>query len=160
MTPAANALAILKPEQQAAPMAVPQFQTSPLRAPQHISVGGYSYGGKLGTPTLTLGLLQDLKNLEGESDIARLEIETLPGDIGGPVYSPTGAVIGILLPKSEGGARHLPSTVNFAATWRLIKPLLLNSNTAVKSAETSAIMDTIDLSAMAQTTVALVKCWE
>ena len=153
-------LAILKPEQQATPMAVPQFQTSPLRAPQHISVGGYSYGGKLGTPTLTLGLLQDLKNLEGESDIARLEIETLPGDIGGPVYSPTGAVIGILLPKSEVGARQLPSTVNFAATWRLIKPLLLNSNTAVKSAETSAIMDTIDLSAMAQTTVALVKCWE
>ena len=153
-------LAILEPEQEASPMFVPQFQTGPQRAPQHISVGGYAYGGKLGAPTLTLGLLQDLKNLEGDSDIARLEIKTLPGDIGGPVYSPTGAVIGILLPKPEIGAQQLPGTVNFAATWGLIEPLLLSSNTAVKSEETSSIMDIIDLAAMAQTTVTLVKCWD
>ena len=153
-------LTILEPKLDTAPAALPKFQTAPLRAPRHISVGGYAYGGKLGAPTLTLGLLQDVKNLVGERNIARLEIDILPGDIGGPLYNQSGAVIGILLPNPKNGERKLPSNVHFAATWGWIEPLLQKANITVIKADTLTTVDAIDLSNITQNTVALVKCWD
>ena len=153
-------LTILEPKLDTAPAALPKFQTAPLRAPRHISVGGYAYGGKLGAPTLTLGLLQDIKNLAGERNIARLEIDTLPGDIGGPLYDQSGAVIGILLSNPKNGERRLPSNVHFAATWGWIEPLLQKANIIVTKADTVTAVDAIDLSNITQNTVALVKCWD
>ena len=114
----------------------------------------------MGAPTLTLGLLQDVKNLVGERNIARLEIDTLPGDIGGPLYDQSGAVIGILLPNPKNGERKLPSNVHFAATWGWIKPLLQKANITVIKADTLTTVDAIDLSNITQNTVALVKCWD
>ena len=152
-------LAVLETLQDIAPEIVPEFQSLPLRAPRHISVGGYSYGGQLSMPTLTLGILQDVKNLEGERDIARLEISTLPGDIGGPMYDQNGAVIGVLLPNPKTVDRQLPSNVKFAATWGIISPLLQQANVPVAPAVSNVLMDAIDLSDIAKNTIALIKCW-
>ena len=110
-------LAVLEALQDITPAIVPEFQSLPLLAPRRISIGGYSYSGQLSMPTVTLGILQDVKNLEGERDIARLEINTLPGDIGGPLYDQNGAVVGVLLPNPKTVDRQLPSNVKFAATW-------------------------------------------
>ena len=153
-------LAVLEPLQDIAPAIVLEFQSLPLRAPRHISVGGYSYGGQLSMPTLTLGILQDVKTLEGQRDIARLEISTLPGDIGGPLYDQNGAVIGLLLPNPKTADRQLPSNVKFAATWGMISPLLRQANVTVAPAVSSVLMDAIDLSNIAKNTVALIKCWD
>ena len=153
-------LAVLEPLQDIAPAFVPEFQSLPPSVPRHISVGGYSYGGQLSMPTLTVGILQDVKNLAGERDIARLEINSLPGDVGGPLYDQNGAVIGVLLPNLKTTDRQLPSNVKFAATWGMIFPLLQQKNLSVKPAISSVLMDTIDLANIAKNTIALVKCWD
>ena len=153
-------LAVLEALQDITPEIVPEFQSLPLLAPRRISIGGYSYSGQLSMPTVTLGILQDVKNLEGERDIARLEINTLPGDIGGPLYDQNGAVVGVLLPNPKTVDRQLPSNVKFAATWGMISPLLQQENVPVASAVSSVLMDAIDLSNIAKNTVALIKCWD
>ena len=153
-------LAILKPLKDISPVSVPKFQSLPLQAPRRISVGGYSYGGQLSMPTLTLGILQDITNLGRNSDIARLEINTLPGDIGGPLYDQSGAVIGVLLPNTKTEDRQLPSNVKFAATWGKIAPLLQQENLSVIPAISNVLVDVIDLSNIAKNTIALIKCWD
>ena len=153
-------LAILKPLKDISPVNVAKFQSLPPRAPRHISVGGYSYGGQLSMPTLTLGVLQDITNLGRERDIARLEISTLPGDIGGPLYDQNGSVIGVLLPDTNTEDRQLPSNVKFAATWGKISPLLQQENLAVITTISNVLVDVIDLSNIAKNTTALIKCWD
>jgi peptidoglycan hydrolase-like protein with peptidoglycan-binding domain len=96
-------LAVLVPTQGAAPASVGWFETERPDAPQYVALGGYSYGGKLGAPSVTMGQLQALTDLTGRAGIARLEIDSLPGDIGGPIYDQYGSVIGVLLPPPTGG---------------------------------------------------------
>ena len=151
---------VLSPIENISPPAISSFQLGPLKAPRQITAGGYSYGGSLGSPTLTRGLLQDLKDLANDRNLSRLEINTLPGDVGGPIYDSGGAVIGILLPKREDPNRQLPDDVHFAANLDLITSLLDEENIQLSSTETKVHSDLISLSKTAKNTIALVKCWE
>jgi peptidoglycan hydrolase-like protein with peptidoglycan-binding domain len=151
---------VLSPMENISPPAISSFQLGPLKAPRRITAGGYSYGGSLGSPTLTRGLLQDLKDLTNDRNISRLEINTLPGDAGGPIYNSGGAVIGILLPKREDPNRKLPDDVHFAANLDLIISLLDEENIQLSSTETKVHSDLVNLSKTAKNSIALVKCWE
>jgi peptidoglycan hydrolase-like protein with peptidoglycan-binding domain len=151
---------VLSPMENISPPAISSFQLGPLKAPRRITAGGYSYGGSLGSPTLTRGLLQDLKDLANDRNISRLEINTLPGDAGGPIYNSGGAVIGILLPKREDPNRQLPDDVHFAANLDLIISLLDEENIQLSSTETKVHSDLVNLSKTAKNSIALVKCWE
>ena len=151
---------VLSPMENISPPAISSFQLGPLKAPRRITAGGYSYGGSLGSPTLTHGLLQDLKDLANDRNISRLEINTLPGDAGGPIYNSGGAVIGILLPKREDPNRQLPDDVHFAANLDLIISLLDEENIQLSSTETKVHSDLVNLSKTAKNSIALVKCWE
>jgi peptidoglycan hydrolase-like protein with peptidoglycan-binding domain len=151
---------VLSPMENISPPAISSFQLGPLKAPRRITAGGYSYGGSLGSPTLTRGLLQDLKDLTNDRNISRLEINTLPGDAGGPIYNSGGAVIGILLPKREDPNRQLPDDVHFAANLDLIISLLDEENIQLSSTETKVHSDLVNLSKTAKNSIALVKCWE
>ena len=149
---------VLSPMENISPPAISSFQLGPLKAPRRITAGGYSYGGSLGSPTLTRGLLQDLKDLTNDRNISRLEINTLPGDAGGPIYNSGGAVIGILLPKREDPNRQLPDDVHFAANLDLIISLLDEENIQLSSTETKVHSDLVNLSKTAKNSIALVKC--
>lgn len=151
---------VLSPMENISPPAISSFQLGPLKAPRRITAGGYSYGGSLGSPTLTRGLLQDLKDLTNDRNISRLEINTLPGDAGGPIYNSGGAVIGILLPKREDPNRQLPDDVHFAANLDLIISLLDEENIQLSSTETKVHSDLVNLSKTAKNSIALVKCWD
>jgi peptidoglycan hydrolase-like protein with peptidoglycan-binding domain len=151
---------VLSPMENISPPAISSFQLGPLKAPRRITAGGYSYGGSLGSPTLTRGLLQDLKDLANDRNISRLEINTLPGDAGGPIYNSGGAVIGILLPKREDPNRQLPDDVHFAANLDLIISLLDEENIQLSSTETKVHSDLVNLSKTAKNSIALVKCWD
>jgi peptidoglycan hydrolase-like protein with peptidoglycan-binding domain len=151
---------VLSPMENISPPAISSFQLGPLKAPRRITAGGYSYGGSLGSPTLTRGLLQDLKDLTNDRNISRLEINTLPGDAGGPIYNSGGAVIGILLPKREDPNRKLPDDVHFAANLDLIISLLDEENIQLSSTETKVHSDLVNLSKTAKNSIALVKCWD
>ena len=152
-------LAVLSPVDKIAPRAIATFQLNPQESPMHVTSGGFSYGGSLGAPTITHGIMREMKNLRANDKVARLEIDALPGDYGGPIYDNGGAVIGILLPKTTDTNRLLPDKVHFAATWDLMKPLLLKTDMELSLTQTESNIDPIDLSNIADDTVAVIKCW-
>ena len=153
-------LAVLTPMEKISPPGITSFQLGPLKAPRRITAGGYSFGGSLGAPTLTRGLLQELGDLSGNDKISRLQIDTLPNDAGGPIYDSGGSVIGILLPKSAETERQLPNNVNFSANWNLISSLLNEANISISLTEDKPHPDLISLSDAAKNTIALITCWE
>jgi peptidoglycan hydrolase-like protein with peptidoglycan-binding domain len=152
-------LAVLVPTQGAAPPSVGRFETERPDAPQYVALGGYSYGGKLGAPSITMGQLQALTNLKGRAGIARLEIDSLPGDIGGPIYDQYGSVIGVLLPPTPQGSRQLPANVQFMANWPLISETLIAAEAATSTDTKTVKLEPVDLANLAENTVGLIACW-
>ena len=152
-------LAVLAPKQGAAPPSIGRFETQRPYAPQHVALGGYSYGGKLGAPSITMGKLQALTDLTGRTGVARLELDSLPGDIGGPIYDQHGSVIGILLPPPPPGSRQLPENVQFMANWPLISEILIAADAPANTETQTVELEPVDLANLAQNTVALVSCW-
>ena len=86
----ANGLAILRPTTPLAPMAVAELSSSSPRLQSEVAVSGYSYEGILGAPSLTWGTLADIKSLDGNSGVARLDLAAQTGDAGGPVLDGMG----------------------------------------------------------------------
>ncbi len=154
-------LAVLKPKERIAPIAHAAFERVPLQLNAEVAVAGYSYQGLLGAPTLTFGTLNDLKGLQGETYQHRLALAALEGDVGGPVLDAGGAVVGMLLPNPELGARKLPAEVSFSATSDAISTLLDQSGIAPSfAAGVSGQMDPVDLSDLAADMTVLVSCWK
>lgn len=157
---AATGLAVLVPEKPLAPPAFATFQTRPDRAGIEVSVSGYSYEGRLPAPTLTFGTLSEAQGLEGEPGLKRLTAPVLAGDAGGPVLDPTGAVIGVLLPRDATGPRVLPEGVSFAAAVPQVTALLARAGIPAATAlrDTPATPDGLAQEAAGMTT--LVSCWK
>lgn len=156
---AATGVAVLRPVQPLAPASVARFQTATPRLQSEIAIAGYSYGGVLDAPTLTFGTLADLRGLQGEETLNRLALNSLPGDVGGPVYDTGGEVIGMLLPRAES-ARNLPQDVSFALAGAQVRAML--DRLGVSSAQTDQItsLPPEDLTVRALGMTVLVSCWE
>ncbi|SPF78448.1 serine protease [Pseudoprimorskyibacter insulae] len=157
---AALGLAVLKPETSLAPMGVASFASAQPRLSSEIAVAGYSYEGALGAPTLTFGTLADLRGLQGESTLSRLEVSTLPGDEGGPVFDASGAVMGVLQSKTQSAGRVLPDTVAFAAKAEALKPFLSQAGVSVQTARGTGVMAPEDMTHLAADITVLVSCWD
>lgn len=153
-----HGIAVLRPRTSLVPMSVAVFQRATPRLQSEISVSGFSYEGMLGAPTVTFGVLADLKGLEGEPDVKRLALAALPGDVGGPVFDAGGAVLGMLLPDEETG-RKLPQDVRFSANSDAIVDLLNGANLRAKATDTLSQMAPEDLTLSAMDITVLVSCW-
>lgn len=151
-------IGLLKPRQSLAPIAFATFFDGAPRLRSDIAVSGYSFDGALGAPTLTYGMLTDVRGLEGEESIERLSVETTPSDVGGPVFGPAGAVVGMLLPKNEAG-RVLPPDVRFAADAIALKGLLTAQGITVAKDGRDSVMAVEDLTLLAADVTVLVSCW-
>lgn len=152
-------IALLQPTAPLAPLAVAQFLAYEPRLQSELSVAGYSYGGKLSSPTLTYGTLADVQGLNGETDIARLAIRAQDGDTGGPIVDQGGAVAGMLLATPADNGQVLPTDVGFyAKTDTLVNFLAANGIEAVGTAASGA-MTPFELSDHAADLTVLVSCW-
>jgi S1-C subfamily serine protease len=151
-------VAVLRPAQAMAPMAVATFRAEPPRLRSEIAVAGYSFGGRLGAPSLTFGTLTDLAGLAGEAELRRLSVATEAGDAGGPVIDAAGAVLGVLVPRVDG-ARQLPGDVHFAAAAPEIANRLRRAGLEVRLAGDSASLAPEDLTRLAGDFTVLVSCW-
>ncbi len=151
-------LAIVRANAAQAPRAHAAFQTRPPRLKSEVAVAGFSYGDVLDTPIMTFGILADLKGLSGEDGLQRLALATLPGDVGGPVFDQSGAVMGMLLPRTDG-ARQLPEDVNFAAKVPNIAEFLSSNGITVAAADATDAIAPEDLTALAADMTVLVNCW-
>jgi S1-C subfamily serine protease len=158
-TDAGLGIAVLRPEVALMPGATAAFQTMTPRLQAEIAVAGFSYGGILSAPTLTFGRLAALEGLNGEADLKRLELDALPGDMGGPVFDAGGAVIGMLRAPDLGG-RQLPQDVSFSVDGRAIRAVLDRLGVASSSATGEATLDPVGLTRRASTMTVLVGCWD
>lgn len=156
---ATTGLAILKPRSALAPLAVAAFGTAAPRLQSEVSVAGYSYEGVLSAATLTFGKLSDLRGLQGEEGLNRLELTAQPGDAGGPVFDVSGNVMGMLLPKSSDGPQ-LPGDVSFALDSATIAEAASGAGLSLAAAERSGTIAPRDLTLAAQGMTVLVSCWE
>lgn len=152
-------LAVLRPDSPLAPITSASFQSAEPRLQSDISVAGFSYGGILSAPTLTFGRLADLRGLDGEENVKRLELDPLPGDIGGPVLDASGAVLGMLRPVTEG-ARQLPQDVSFSVDAAAITDLLSTVGITAAQSNGGQSLHPVDLTQRASAMTVLVGCWD
>ncbi|WP_415403576.1 serine protease [Tateyamaria sp. SN3-11] len=152
-------VAVVKPKSTLAPLAVARFSNAVPRLNSEVATSGYSFEGVLGAPSMTFGTLSDVRGLGGEPDLARLALNTLPGDAGGPVLDAGGGVLGMLLPETQSG-RALPEGVQFALDREALQDVLAQAGMAAAGTNSSTPIDPVDLSAAATGMTVLVSCWD
>lgn len=151
-------VALLMPEDNLAPLAVAGFLGLDPRLQSDLAVAGYSYGGRLSSPTLTFGKLADVKGLGGEEEIARLAIRAQDGDTGGPVLDSAGGVAGMLMPAPADG-QMLPADVGLVVKGAALADFLAANGITPQPAGTTGALSPYDLSALAANVTVLVSCW-
>lgn len=159
-TDAATGLAVLQPSTPLSPAAHAEFQLSPDRIGAEIAVAGYSYGEALPAPVLTFGTLAAAEGLDGQTGVKRLALAALPGDAGGPVVDPTGAVLGMLLPAVSEAGRVLPEGVAFATTGSTIAATLAPKGITLAQSARQGALPPEDLAAQTAQMTVLVSCWD
>ncbi|KII12181.1 serine protease [Phaeobacter sp. S60] len=156
----AAGIAVLRPVEPLAPMAVAALASASARLQSDIAVSGFSYEGVLGAPSLSWGSLQDVKDLSGNTGVSRLQLTSQPGDAGGPVLTTDGAVQGMLLSQSKG-ATQLPDGVSFAANADSLRSALSSAGVTVTDASAGATALPVGaLTRQASGMTVLVSCWE
>ncbi len=152
-------VAVVQPATALAPLGVARFAGAVPRLQSDVAVGGYSYEGVLGAPTVTFGTLSDLRGLAGEDQIKRLALTPLPGDAGGPVLDTGGHLLGMLLPRSNSD-QTLPEDVNFAVNGAAIKTVLDAAGLSVNAVDRSDPLPVEDIRERASGMTVLVSCWD
>lgn len=159
-TNAALGLALLRPRAALAPIAVAEFRAGQPRLRSEIAVAGFAYGDALTMPVLTYGTLADLRGLQGEDTLARLELAAQPGDAGGPVMDASGAVVGMLRGLPPPGAQRLPEDVSFAVDVPAIAAFLSEAGLSARAADGGTPIAPEDLAALAADIAVRVSCWQ
>lgn len=152
-------VALLAPDAALVPIGYARLQPGSPRLRSEIAVAGFPYGAALAVPTLTFGLLEDIRGLGGEERVQRLALAAEAGDAGGPVFDTTGSVLGMLLPREEGGARQLPRDVSFAADAAALSAFLSLHGVSPAPSLTASAVAPEDLTALAADMTVLVSCW-
>ncbi|MEM6942073.1 MAG: peptidoglycan-binding protein, partial [Pseudomonadota bacterium] len=155
---ASDGLALLKPNDRLVPLGFARFAPNPGRLRSAVAVAGYSYEGALSAPTMTFGTLEDLQGLTGDARLKRLEIGTLPGDVGGPVLDEVGAVSGILT-SADAEGRSLPDGTGFAIKATEVSSFLVQNGLTPTPSAQSAAVAAEDIASAAQEMTVLVSCW-
>jgi peptidoglycan hydrolase-like protein with peptidoglycan-binding domain len=156
----ASGLALLRPQRSLAPLDYARFTTDVPRLQTELAVAGYSFEGVLGAPSLTFGTLADIRGLNGEDGVDRMELAPQPGDYGGPVLNDTGAVTGMLLPRVDEDGRVLPDGVSFVADAGAIRVFLEQNGAEADFTGRSGNRTTAELTQMAAEMTTLVSCWD
>ena len=151
-------LALLTPKDSLVPLNYARFASNLGLLRSTIAVSGYSYEGALPAPSVTYGTLEDLRGLNGDASVKRLEVGALPGDAGGPVLDMSGAVSGILLANEPGG-RALPEGTAFATKAGEVARFLSQAGVEVQALENGPEIAAEDLLVAASDMTVLVSCW-
>lgn len=157
-------LALLRPAQALAPLAVARFQGRVPRLQSEVAVAGYPYGAALDLPLLTYGRLADLRGLDGAEDVNRLDLAAQPGDAGGPVFDATGAVLGVLQGHADAepqasDRQRLPEGVAFAVDVPAIETFLGAAGLALQGTSEDRAIAPEDLANLAADLTVPVNCW-
>lgn len=156
---AALGVALLHPRRALAPRGVAELRLGAPQVDAAVAVAGFSWGEVMSRPVLTFGRIAALEGLDGAEGRARLALDPLPGDIGGPVLDETGAVLGILLPPGADAARLLPPGVAEAAQAGALAQVLAAAGIAPHARAPSLPLAPEDVAGIADAMTVLVSCW-
>lgn len=152
-------LALLRPIDPLSPLNVAEFDTNVPRLKDKIAVAGYPYEGILNAPTLTFGQIEDIRGLNGDNKVKRLDILPQQSDTGGPVFNEAGGVVGMLLPRGADERQVLPAEVNFSLDAEQIVTVLLAQDLAPQTATIADAISPVVLTRQAVGMTVLVSCW-
>lgn len=152
-------VAVLTPEDPLVPLAFAQFAAASPAPGSEIRVSGFSYQDTLTRPIVSFGSLSEMTGLNGEAELRRLTLAAEPGDTGGPVFDPNGAVMGMLLPRPETPGRILPDDVNFAVSSEAIQSVLTGAGTRPSVSRGTSPVSAEMLTRMSGDLTVLVSCW-
>lgn len=153
-------LAILKPDAPLAPRAVAELAPALPRLDSDIAMAGYSYEDRLDAPVISTGTFSEATGLNGETDIARLTLQSLPGDVGGAVLDGSGAMIGMLAPRKDEAGRELPKDVSFILQGATIAAALGEKGITLAPSTRTGTLAAEDLAKRARDLTVLVSCWK
>ncbi len=156
---AALGVALLAPDEPLVPISYARLQSGTPRLRSEIAVAGFPYGAALAVPTLSFGVLSDVRGLDGEEELDRLALAAAEGETGGPVLDTTGSVLGLLLPRAEGGARQLPRDVSFAVDAAALATFLSDNGVSPAASVATEPVAPEDLGVLAADMTVLVSCW-
>lgn len=156
---AALGLAVLQPETPLVPMAFAQFQNTEATLGGEVTIAGFSFEDAMTRPVLTFGRVEAMEGLNGEPATLRLSADIRQGDLGGPVFGTSGAVIGMLLGQPQDDARQLPEDVNFAVNSSAIQEFLRNSDISSGTLRDDVVVAPEMLTRTAGDLTVLVSCW-
>lgn len=151
-------LAVLRPAQALAPLGFAQLAQQPGRLRSDVAVAGYPFGGALSAASTSFGSLAELRGVNGEDTIQRLDVATADTEAGGPVIDIMGNVIGMVLPGTVGD-RTLPSEVTLALRADRLISVLEEAGIGVTLAQSSGAMNRENISREAADMTVRVSCW-
>lgn len=151
-------IAVLRPNQALAPLGFARMADVPGRLRSDIAVAGYPFGGALSAASTTFGTLAELRGVNGEENVQRLDVATADSEAGGPVLDVTGNVIGMVLPGTLEG-RTLPEEVTLALRGDQLIGLLQEAGIALTLAQPAGALNRENLSREAADMTVRVSCW-
>ncbi|MCY1127760.1 serine protease [Frigidibacter sp. RF13] len=152
--------AILKPSAPLAPRAFAALAPTAPRLDSDVALAGYSYEDKLSAPVVSTGTFSEGQGLNGEAELDRLTLTTLAGDAGGAVLNGSGAMIGMLLPKTDEAGRALPKDVSFTLKGAAIGKALEAQGLTFTTSDRTGTLAAEDLAKLARDMTVLVSCWK
>ncbi|QQA43715.1 trypsin-like peptidase domain-containing protein [Pelagovum pacificum] len=152
-------IAVLRPNEVLSPLNYARFQTNVPRIQAPVAVAGYPFGGVMAAPAMTFGTLADIRGLNGEEEIKRLSLTAQSGDAGGPILDDGGAVLGMMLPREDGGSTVLPPDVAFAVDTDAILGSLSGAGIRISTTGTMNRIEPEALTLRASEMTVLVTCW-
>ena len=155
----ASGAAVLTPIERVAPARIARLSPQEPRLRSEVAVSGFSFEGVLGAPSVTYGTLEDIRGLHGEETLARLSLEHLPGDAGGPVLDAGGNVVGMLLPRPQG-SQELPSDVSFALDSDALFEALQRMGVTPRRGTENVGLAPQQISSLGLGMTVLVSCWD
>lgn len=151
-------IAILTPNQQLAPLGFAQLAATPARLRADVAVAGYPFGGALSAASTSFGSLADLRGVNGEDTVQRLDVATADTEAGGPVLDVMGSVIGMVLPGTVGD-RTLPAEVTLALRSDQLIGVLQAAGVGVTLAQPVGALNRENISREAADMTVRVSCW-
>ncbi len=151
-------MAVLAPERALAPRRHARLAPDAPRREARAILAGYSFGGQLPAPSLTEGRLADPRGLDDEDHLHRYALPARPGDAGGPVMDPGGAVLGMLAEPGVAG-RSLPRGVALASDADAIADLLTAAGLSRPAAAAGDALTPDGLARLAADITVRVGCW-
>lgn len=151
-------LAILRPSQRLAPLAFAEMASAPGRLRADVAVAGFPFDGALGTASMAFGTLADLRGINGEETVQRLDLSTADSEAGGPVFDSTGTVLGMVLPGAMAG-RALPDEVTLALRADQLAEVLSAAGITPTVSTRSATMTRDFLARLGADMTVTVSCW-